>query len=157
MSPRSLDVPPPLPRDATNRASRRSTSTRIGRLGETLARDFLFASGHEILATNARLGHDELDIVSLERTGTLVFSEVRSFHTRGTSHPTGLATLNTAKLGRLARAAARWRVRHPEHAHRRCRFDALAVELSAPARVSHVRGLAMPSAETRSFPSGFES
>ena len=153
MSARSLVVPPSTPRDGQCPSPRSPTTTRIGRFGESVARDYLWVSGHRIVAMNAREGHDELDIVSIDNAGTLVFSEVRAFTRRTGSHPSGLATLRGPKLQRWARAARSWRQHHPEFVHHRCRFDALAVELSTPARVAHVRGITIPSPGERSFSS----
>ena len=123
------------------RGSLGSLSATVGRIGEIVARDFLWANGHRVVATNARVGHDELDIISLDPRGTLVFTEVRSYRKRSPNHATGLATLRGAKLERWGRAARAWHRMHAEYTGHACRFDAIAVDLEGPARVSHVRGV----------------
>ena len=122
-----------------------------------MARDYLWANGHRIVAMNAHVGHDEIDLISIDTSGALVFSEVRSFRARNERRPQGLATLRRTKLERWARAARAWLRAHPEFRQHRCRFDALAIELSTPSRVDHVRGLVLPCADARAPYSGFES
>jgi len=149
VSARSLDVPPYPARDALRRSPRRRVAACIGREGERVARDYLWAAGHRIVAMNARVGHDELDLISVDTTGALVFSEVRSYLARTDGHPQGLATLRRPKLERWARAARAWLRGNVEFQQHRCRFDALAIELSTPSRVAHARGLALPCADER--------
>jgi len=133
-------------------SARATSRTARGRTGESIASDYLWAAGHAVIAANAREGRDELDLVALDSRGALVFVEVRAYTPRPSAHPRGLASLDRAKLTRWARAARRWRARHPEHAHRPCRFDAVAVKLTVPCTVSHVRGIVLPEArETPPF------
>lgn len=124
--------------------ARALSKTARGRTGELVARDYLWVAGHTVLAANVREGHDELDLVTLDPNGAVVFVEVRSFTQRSASHPTGLATLRRKKLAHLVRAARSFRARHPELATRRCRFDAIAVQLATPVAVRHARGIMLP-------------
>jgi len=59
-------------------APRTTVRRRRGDAAERLARALLQEHGWQILATNVRVGRDELDIVAVEPPGTLVFVEVRS-------------------------------------------------------------------------------
>lgn len=138
-------------------SARALSRTARGRTGELVARDYLWVAGHTVLAANVREGHDELDLVTLDPNGAVVFVEVRSFAERSATHPTGLATLHHAKLLRFARAARRYRARHPELARHRCRFDAIAVNLGCPTAVTHARGLVLPETLSSSLPSGASS
>ncbi len=124
--------------------ARAFSTTARGRTGELVARDYLWVAGHTVLAANVREGRDELDLVTLDPSGTVVFVEVRSFTRKTAGHPAGLGTLRAAKLQRFARAARRFHRRHPELAGRRCRFDAVAVDLAAPVAVTHARGIVIP-------------
>jgi putative endonuclease len=112
-----------------------------GRTGERIASDYLWAAGHDVIAANAREGRDELDLVSIDPRGTLVFTEVRAFTPGPSLFPRGLASLGASKLSRWARAARRFRAKHAHLASRPCRFDAIAVRLAAPCTLSHVRGI----------------
>jgi putative endonuclease len=138
-------------------SARALSRTARGRTGELVARDYLWVAGHTVLAANVREGRDELDLVTLDPNGAVVFVEVRSFAVRSATHPTGLATLRPAKLQRFARAARRFHARHPELAGRRCRFDAVAVNLAGPVGVTHARGLLLPEQNAPSLSLGASS
>jgi Holliday junction resolvase-like predicted endonuclease len=122
-----------------------------------VARDYLWVAGHRVVAANIREGRDELDLVTIDPSGAVVFVEVRAFAARSATHPTGLATLRRGKLLRFARAARRFHARHPELAGRRCRFDAIAVNLAIPVAVTHARGLLLPEHTSTSLSLGASS
>ncbi len=121
-----------------------SSRTARGKTGERIACDYLWAAGHDVIAANARVGRDELDLVSLDPRGVLVFTEVRAFTPRSGAHPRGLASLGPAKLARWSRAARRFRATHTHLAAHPCRLDAIAVSLAAPCTLSHARGIVPP-------------
>lgn len=81
-----------------------------GRVAEASAAADLERRGYRIVARNARLGHDELDIVAL-RDDTLVIVEVR-MRSR-TDYGGAAASIGPRKRQRLQRAAERWLQRHP--------------------------------------------
>jgi putative endonuclease len=126
-------------------SARALSRTARGKTGERIACDYLWAAGHHVIAANVRVGRDELDLVSFDPRGTLVFTEVRAYSPRAGSYPRGLASLGPAKLARWARAARRFRAERTDLHGRPCRFDAIAVSLTAPCPLSHALGIVPPS------------
>lgn len=86
-----------------------TSRTALGRAAEQRVADLLASRGYIILATNARVGRDELDVVALEGS-TLVVVEVRSRRPGGVGHP--FETITPAKAARLKRAAATYMAAH---------------------------------------------
>lgn len=74
-----------------------------GRLGESLAADFLRAHGYRVIARNVRLPGGEIDLVCAD-AGTLVIVEVKR-RDSGTFGP-ALAAVDRRKRSRLRRLAA---------------------------------------------------
>lgn len=115
---------PPLPESTTARGVR----------AEGCAALYLTQHGYEILATNYRWRHGEIDIIAREGD-TLCFIEVR--FRRAAQHGTALCTINRSKQARIARTAEhflsfRWRGEPPA-----CRFDVVAFDEGS--RVTLVR------------------
>lgn len=104
----------------------------LGARAERLVCDHLEAEGWTILATNARIGRLEIDIVA-RRGRTLAFCEVRS--RRGSRGPHPLETIDRAKRERIRRAALAWAIAKEA---RGCamRFDAAAVLFDADGRAT---------------------
>lgn len=75
----------------------------LGRKGETIACEFLRNKGHTILERNKRMGHLEIDIISLDANG-IHFVEVKTRRTPVRLSPENCVDL--AKQKRIARAAA---------------------------------------------------
>lgn len=99
---------------------------RLGRAAEQLVVDYLESRGCELIATNLRLGHLELDIVARDGSVILVV-EVR---TRGSgAWTTGFESLSPEKRKRVRRAGERlWRRRfRNDPSVERMRFDAASV------------------------------
>ncbi len=90
----------------------RDDTTARGRAAEALVAAHLESLGYIVLARNARVGRDELDLVVLDGA-TLVVVEVRARRADAMVHP--LATLTAAKQQKLRRATARYAA---ERAHR---------------------------------------
>lgn len=102
-------------------ASARQT---LGKLGEALAADVLRRRGYAISATNFRTRFGEIDIVC-EKGDTVAFVEVKA--------------RRTAARGSAAESITRWKQRRivamaldylaaSGRAHRRCRFDVVAID-----------------------------
>ena len=125
-------------------SARALSRTARGKTGERIACDYLWAAGHDVIAANVRVGRDELDLVSIDPRGTLVFTEVRAYTPGPSLHPRGLASLGPAKVARWARAARRFRAQHTHLGARPCRLDAIAVSLTDPCTLSHARGIVPP-------------
>jgi putative endonuclease len=85
---------------------------------------FLRRQGLAIVERNHRCRSGEIDIVALHG-GVLVFVEVRYRASSRFGSPA--ATVNAAKQRRLFAASRHFLATHPEHAHRRCRFDVVSV------------------------------
>jgi putative endonuclease len=68
--------------------------------------------GYRLLASNARVGRYELDLV-LRRGLTLVFVEVKEKGGDGFGHP--LEMIDEEKARHVGVAAAGWLAAHPEH------------------------------------------
>jgi len=87
-------------------AARSTQRQRRGAWAERLAATYLEALGWRVLATNVRLGRDELDIVAIEpvQPATLVAVEVRGLHSRLFGSPE--ERVDAGKVRRLYRAAA---------------------------------------------------
>jgi putative endonuclease len=88
--------------------------------------------GYRILATNARAGGNELDLV-LRRGRTLVFCEVKE--KRGGRYGAPEEMVGEEKQRRVRRAAEAWLAAHPELEPCTVRFDVVAV---GPRRVERL-------------------
>lgn len=110
----------------------------LGRRAEAAVVRYLEREGYQIVATNLRLGHLELDIVA-RREKTIAVVEVR---TRGAgAWTTAFGSMNAKKRQRIRRAGERlWQRRYRnDPSVERIRFDAAAVTFEAgEARVDYV-------------------
>jgi putative endonuclease len=80
--------------------------------------------GYRILATNAWVAGNELDVVA-RRGRTLVFCEVKSKSGEEFGDPLEMVT--PEKVRRVQRAAEAWLAAHAEHGRCEVRFDVIAV------------------------------
>jgi putative endonuclease len=80
--------------------------------------------GYRILATNARAGGNELDIIA-RRGGRLVFCEVKARAGPDYGHP--LEAVGPEKARRLRRAAEAWLATRPELGQLEVVFEVAAV------------------------------
>lgn len=110
----------------------------VGRRAEAAVVRYLEQEGYQIVGTNLRLGHLELDIVA-RQAATIVVVEVR---TRGPgAWTTGFGSIDAKKRQRIRRAGERlWQRRYRNDGSvERMRFDAASVTFEAgEARVDHV-------------------
>jgi len=98
----------------------------VGRRAEAAVVEFLERQGYQIVDTNLRLGHLEIDIVARQAT-TIVVVEVR---TRGAgAWTTGFGSMDAKKRARIRRAGERlWQRRYRnDRSVERMRFDAASV------------------------------
>ncbi|HEU4677672.1 MAG TPA: YraN family protein [Candidatus Paceibacterota bacterium] len=95
----------------------------IGKMGESLAADWLRAHGFSIIEQNHRQKWGEIDIVARETAGGVHFVEVKtvSYETRevlehAVSHGTWRPEeqVHTAKRARLKRVIESWLAAHPD-------------------------------------------
>ncbi len=91
--------------------SRSWPPSRLGRDAERRVRRHYRLRGYRILATNARAGGNEIDIV-VRRGGRLVFCEVKARAGPGYGHP--FEAVGPEKERRVRRAAEAWLAARPE-------------------------------------------
>ena len=97
-----------------------------GVAAEQAAADWLERAGHQLLARNLRLGHLEVDLVSIDPgDGSLVITEVKA--RRAGRHAPELR-VDRAKRRHLV-TAARILLSRPGLRRRAARFDVIAVQL----------------------------
>jgi len=89
-----------------------SPRTRLGRLGEQLACQFLRDKGYAILTTNYRCQWGEVDIIARD-VAELVFVEVRT--RRSTAYGTPEESLTPAKVRRLLATAQDYLQNHADN------------------------------------------
>ena len=94
----------------------------LGRAGESLALAHLRARGYDILATNWRTRHGEIDIVARDR-GTIVVVEVRT--RSGTGFGTPGESVDARKRHQLVRMAESYLQQHAPRAS--ARIDVISV------------------------------
>ena len=115
-----------MPRAEDRRFARNQARSQLGRAAEEAVATWLRERGFQVVATNLRLGHYELDIVA--RDGPLiVVVEVRA---RGpTAWTSGFGSLSAAKRRRTRLAGERlWQRRYKnDPSAERLRFDAASV------------------------------
>ncbi len=110
-------------------------TTAAGRIGEELARDFLVKKGFEIVETNYRFHHGEIDIIARDGE-VLVFCEVKARWTDTYGPPEYAIThRKQSQLRRLATAYIAERGIREQA----CRFDVIAIRLSEePPVIEHL-------------------
>jgi putative endonuclease len=94
----------------------------LGRKGEDQAIIYLQNKGYEILATNWRAGHKEIDIIA-RMANAIVFVEVKTRQTAAFGYPEEFVSI--AKQQKVAAAAEEWLLQNqstPEY-----RFDVIAI------------------------------
>lgn len=109
-----------------------------GRHAEAAAETHLRGLGHDVLARNLRLGHLEIDVLSLDpRDGALVLTEVKA--RAGGRHAPELR-VDRAKRRHLI-TAARLLLQRAPFRRRMVRFDVIAVQLDPAGRLLDLRHL----------------
>lgn len=71
-------------------------TNELGKLGESLAQQYLIEKGYAILATNWRIGRNEADIIAYFE-GLIVFVEVKTRTASDISKPEDAVTLSKQK------------------------------------------------------------
>ncbi len=88
-------------------------TTEIGRLGETLAAEYLKGKGYDIIARNVRIGHLELDLICENETH-LLFVEVKTgTDVKNPKYGRPAAAVNAKKKQNLISAAEAYLRMHP--------------------------------------------
>lgn len=95
-----------------------------GKTGEALALIFLQKRGYSILHTNWKTGRNEVDIIA-QKGQTLHFVEVKTKAGKGLANPE--QRVNTAKIGRMKRAAEQYLSENP--GWKFIQFDIVAITM----------------------------
>lgn len=111
----------------------------VGAFGERLARQYLEEDGYQILATNWRCSLGELDLVALDRAGTLASVEVKT--RTSDAYGTPATAVTHAKLARLRRLTAAYLREHPHRGPVRVDVIAVLVPRTGAPRLDHLRGV----------------
>ncbi len=107
------------------RLSPRTPKQHAGDAAERTAAKHLTAAGCRILASNARYRDGEVDLIAREHD-VLVFVEVRM--RAGSRFGGAVASVDSFKQKRVARAAQHWLLRHYGEHWPACRFDVVTVD-----------------------------
>jgi Holliday junction resolvase-like predicted endonuclease len=125
---------------------------KLAQAGETFASEYLRNLGWKIVGRNWRSGrHCEIDIITKDKTGTLVFVEVkaRRMHRKELGFvSSGFDCIDGPKKRKITTGALNYLAKHnlAEHTYR---FDAIVLyysapfgdDLSLPTEVIHVKGI----------------
>jgi putative endonuclease len=108
----------------------------LGRYGEQLARDYLEEQGLQILDTNYRFHHGEIDIIAAEGE-VVVFCEVKTRHDERFGAPE--AALTPMKVRQIRRIARAYLAVH-QIQDTQCRFDVVGITVAEGViRLNHLR------------------
>lgn len=112
-----------------------------GFTGEALAVSYLKRKGYEIVATNWRFQHLEIDIVATIN-GLMVFIEVKLRHDQSLENPRD--AINKTKEKRLINAAEAWVMAHNFDGE--SRFDLIAImQHGKTFKIEHIENAFNPS------------
>lgn len=92
---------------------------------EMRAGQFLCQKGHRVITTNFCCKLGEIDLITQDPQGYLVFVEVR--YRASNRFGGALASISAKKQTRLRRAAETFLAIHPSYQQQRCRFDVIAM------------------------------
>jgi putative endonuclease len=80
---------------------------KIGNTGEQIAQNHLLSLGYDIIDTNVRLGHDEIDIIAYDpQDDVYCFTEVKTRSVVNDYNPA--LNITTKKKQNMRRAAQAW-------------------------------------------------
>jgi putative endonuclease len=89
---------------------KRGRNQAIGLFGETHIAEFRGQQGDEIVERNWRVREGEIDLITLDKTGSFHFIEVKTRSSLAYGHP--FEAISPAKLLRMQRLAMGWLVTH---------------------------------------------
>lgn len=114
----------------------------LGQQGEQKAIAFLKEKAYQILETNWRYGHTEIDIIAREGPGLIVFVEVKTRSNANFGYPEEAVDMEKRK--HLLKAANHYLETH--ELEDELRFDIIAITLSNPANedVYHIKDAITP-------------
>jgi putative endonuclease len=89
---------------------KKSRNLALGTFGESRVADYRLQQGDEILDRNWRVREGEIDLISLDKSGTFHFIEVKTRSSLAFGHP--FESISQVKLLRMQRLAMGWLVTH---------------------------------------------
>lgn len=107
-----------------------SPTQQQGRLAEADACMLMIGAGHRVIAQNYLCRAGEIDIISVNHHGKLVFTEVR--WRRSSQFGGAQATVTLKKQQKVVKTAALFLRQHPHYATFCIRFDVIAYSGTPP-------------------------
>jgi putative endonuclease len=89
---------------------KRSRNQAIGLFGESRIADYRSTLGDEVIERNWRVREGEIDLITMDISGTFHFIEVKTRSSLSFGHP--FEAISPAKLLRMQRLAMGWLVTH---------------------------------------------
>ncbi len=116
---------------------------RLGRWGEKRCRRYLKSKGYRAIARNFRCALGEIDLITADSEGRIVFVEVKT--RRNEDHAVAYLAVNRRKQIRMARAANHF-IKMYNVRNKPLRFDVVTVILNSkgPATIRHYENVFVP-------------
>lgn len=104
---------------------------KIGRSGEDIACEYLVRKGFRILERNFRRTYGEIDVIARERTGTLVFVEVKTLRHGSDANISPEDNMTKDKIRKLKKICKAYANQKKELVKEKAgwRIDLVAIEL----------------------------
>lgn len=96
----------------------------LGKIGESLATDFLINQNHNIICSNYKSIHGEIDIITL-KTGKLNFIEVKTRRNHNVKSAENSITI--AKQKKIAKTAMQFLTNNPQYSCYDCCFNVIII------------------------------
>jgi putative endonuclease len=123
----------------------------LGRSGEDLIAQWIPTKGGKVLAQRWHCVLGEIDIIALNRSGDLIFIEVKTRSPHNIDQD-GVLAVTRSKQIKLWKTAQLFLVKNPKHHDRNCRFDIALVQCQPVQRQpAHYPKTKRPSGFTRTF------
>ena len=104
-----------------------SATDELGRSGENLIAQWIPTKGGKVLAQRWHCVLGEIDIIALNRSGDLIFIEVKTRSPYNIDQD-GVLAVTRSKQIKLWKTAQLFLVKNPQHHDRNCRFDVALVQ-----------------------------
>ncbi len=114
----------------------RAEHLTIGKIGESIAQEYLRHKGYRIIAKNYRKPWGEIDLIAKSKDQTLVFFEIKTLRDRELSHPSIIPedNLTNSKLKKLKKICESFANSNPQiiNEKRGWQIDLLTLLLKNP-------------------------
>ena len=120
----------------------------LGRWGEDLIAQWIPTKGGKVLAQRWHCVMGEIDIIALNKSGDLIFIEVKTRSPRNIDQD-GVLAVTRSKQIKLWKTAQLFLLKHPKHHNCNCRFDIALVQCQ-PVESNYPK-TKRPSGFTRTF------